>query len=524
MKIIDLYVVTDNADPYNASRVRAYPLSLFNRTASDPIQIVKDQDANAKYKPWKQADTYEGISDPYCFEPFLPKHINLIPKVGDLVKVIAYDTGNANTPKEYLVVNSTINNIRTETYRSADKFHQNNSKRSDLDNTRELVPGYNPSYGDLALTSGKNSDLILNDGRIVLKVGHQTQSDTGVKQINSHQGIFSLSQFKTGYTYQDQEVDIVRQTRITINSIIEYRLFDYVNNNMMVNGESYAYGFAINFKFLTTPEYSDTIASLNIESFDLEMIGYFNDAKKFVATFKKILGQFDKKELDYIIDDTQFTKNSNDGILYKIFDRRSPVGGVMPDKSLNVGQRFYIRGSKNQENISTEGNKLLSNLGSAIDSTGGYIRPKPTTTNIKSKTKSRKLTQTGNPESTITLGSDNVFLLSWKKNDYATLNNKEYITQEMIYNNCELMDTTEPLVRGNQMLVVISKLIDLFLNHGHKDITDSRNTIDNITIEDLNKVKSTILNIKTIEKQLSIEGKDINDAIINLINHNLRIN
>ena len=524
MKIIDLYVVVDNKDPYNASRVRAYPLSLFERTGANATQILKDQDNNAKHKPWKKAENFSEISDPYCFEPFLPKHINLIPKEGDLIKVISYDS-DPLLPKEYIIVNSTINNIKNETYRTSDKYHTNNRKRGDLDNTRETVPGYNPSYSDFALTSGKNSDIILNDGRLVLKAGHQTQSDTGVKQINTHQGIFSVTQFPTGYTYLDTEIENIQPARTTINSIIDYQLFDYVNNNVRVNSVNYSFSFLIKIKLLPIQQYTDIVASFVMDTADLEMLMYFNDTKKFITTLKKILGQLEKKQLDYLFDSTQFTVNDDDGITYKIMDKRKPIGGVMPDNSINIGKSFYIRQNKNQELITPEGKDLIDNINNAILASGGYIRPKPQNVkSVKTKKVIRKLTRTNTPETIITSGADKQFFISWQKNDYAALNNREYITQEMIYNKDGLMDTTEPLVRGNQLLVVISKLIDLILSHGHKDVSDSRNTIDNITIEDLNRIKSTILNIKNTEKQLSVEGKDINDAIINLINHNLRIN
>lgn len=525
MKIIDLCVVVDNLDPYNASRVRAYPLSLFDRLGADPVQIVKDQDKNAKYKPWKQAEKFEDINDPYCYEPFLPKHINIIPKAGDLIKVIMYDNSDSNAPKEYVVVNSTINSLKSETYRTADRFHQNNTKRADLDNTREQVPGYNPSYTDVALSSGKNSDIILNDGRITLKVGHQTQLDTGVKQINLHQGVFNLTQFKTGYTYQDSEVEITKTQRIAVNSILEYSLYDYTNNILTINGEAFKFGLGINIKMLDAPDYTDSIVTTVIDNSDLDLIIYFNDSQKFINSFKKILTQFDKKELDLTFDDSVYTNDNTLNIAYKIYDRRKPVGGVMPNNYINMGQRYYIRQSKSQGILTPEGNTLLVNIGNAINTTGGYVRPKPSgLTKVKSKSITRKLTPTNTPETTAIIGSDNLFFLSWKENDYAKLNTRETITQEMIYNKDGLIDTTEPMVRGNQLLVVITKLIDLILNHGHKDVSDSRGTIDNITIEDLNRIKSTILNLKSIEKQLSVDGKDINDAITNLINHNMRIN
>lgn len=524
MKIIDLYVVVDNKDPYNASRVRAYPLSLFDRTSANASQIVRDQDANAKYKPWEKAQGYEELTDPYCFGPFLPKHINLIPKEGDLIKVISYED-SANMPKEYLIVNSTINNIQNETYRSADKFHNNNAKRGEFDKTRTDVPGYNPNYTDFALTSGRNSDLILNDGRIILKAGHQLTTDTGARQTNLHQGTVNITQFKTGYTYQDVDTTTEEQMRIAINSIVEYRLLDYVNEPRIINSYDYKFGFNIKIKSFQSAQYIETLPNSILESPDIDILIYLNDEKKFINVFKKILRQLDKRQLDYEFNTGNFISVQADGIIYKITDNRQPVGGVMPDRSINLGKYFYIRQSQNQEFITTQGKELLANISSAITTNGGDIQPKPQgAKTLKTTTTKRNLTQTGTPETAITIGADNQFILSWKNNDYAKLNNREYITQEMIYGKGGLMDTTEPLVRGNQLLIVIAKLIDLILAHGHKDISDSRETIDNITIEDLNRIKSTILNIKNTEKQLSIEGKDINDAINNLINHNLRIN
>lgn len=522
MKIIDLYVVVDNQDPYNGSRVRAYPLKNVKRTGDNPMRLLGALDTTGNYTPWEKAQTNAKINDPYCFEPFLPKIINIIPKTGDLIKVISYEDGE-NIPQEYLLVNSTVNNISTDTYRTADRFHINNNKRPTADDTRTRVPGFNPNYNDVGFLN-QNSAVLLNDGRIILKSGYQTTSESGVKRVNKNQATINLHQFKNGYNFIDIENEITSQTRYQVNSIISYRLLDFLNDPYKINGLEFSFIFEIGIKMFDTPKFVENISG-DITNFDVIIKLYFNNLDLFIGELKRLLIQFESKELDYIFggDDLNYLDSSD--LYYYVEDNRQPVGGVLPGNFLNMGSRFYIYQSQFQEYITETGVDLLNKITAIIQTTGGVIRPKLNgQQSVTEVTNIRKLNKTGFSETAIISGADRQFLLSWQDVDYNRFNYDEYIPQRMIYSKGGLLDTTEPLIRGNQFLIVLSKLIDLLLEHGHQNVSDSRNTIDKISDEKLNQIKTTILNLSSKEKQLKIDGGNINDSINKLINPNIRIN
>ena len=69
--------VIDNKDPENAGRIRVL-LDSFKYKVENFI-------------PWQKGRTVDNtVTDPYICNPFLPKLINVVPKVGELVKVIFY--------------------------------------------------------------------------------------------------------------------------------------------------------------------------------------------------------------------------------------------------------------------------------------------------------------------------------------------------------------------------------------------------------------------------------------------------
>ena len=99
-KFITFATCVNNSDPKAAGRIRAIPSEGENVTIAkcdDPVQCIKIYDELAakgeliiggskiQYIPW-------GVNDPYTFPSFLPLPINVIPKVGEGVKLISWET------------------------------------------------------------------------------------------------------------------------------------------------------------------------------------------------------------------------------------------------------------------------------------------------------------------------------------------------------------------------------------------------------------------------------------------------
>ena len=70
MKIIDIGICIDNKDPRGFGRIRARNSEELDSTRANAV-------------PW---DTRWSKDDPFVYSPFLPSHINIVPKVQQAVK------------------------------------------------------------------------------------------------------------------------------------------------------------------------------------------------------------------------------------------------------------------------------------------------------------------------------------------------------------------------------------------------------------------------------------------------------
>lgn len=101
-KITEYGVCVNNQDPKRAGRIRAikpFGSDMTEAKVTNPEQYIKDRDieaANANlYVPW-------GKKDPYVYGPFLPLHINVVPKVSEGIKLLKSEIAKGNSQEEYI--------------------------------------------------------------------------------------------------------------------------------------------------------------------------------------------------------------------------------------------------------------------------------------------------------------------------------------------------------------------------------------------------------------------------------------
>ena len=94
----------DNSDPLRVGRIRALDVELkqVDKTEADP-----------KLVPWS-------VDDPHVFTSFLPYHINVIPRVDEMIFYFVQDSSKTNLDKIYCgPVLSHPSNVKGEKYESA---------------------------------------------------------------------------------------------------------------------------------------------------------------------------------------------------------------------------------------------------------------------------------------------------------------------------------------------------------------------------------------------------------------------
>ena len=84
-EIIKFAVCVNNMDPRRAGRIRAIKNDgegITSGKVNDPVKAIIKLDKQARenntYKPWT-------LDDPYVFAPFLPLHVNVIPRKGEAI-------------------------------------------------------------------------------------------------------------------------------------------------------------------------------------------------------------------------------------------------------------------------------------------------------------------------------------------------------------------------------------------------------------------------------------------------------
>ena len=164
-KIFFFGVCVDNNDPLRAGRVRAVVTNGTDRRygrVNDPLGFVTEWDSKHmvgvdEYKPW-------GKKDPFLCAPFLPLHINVIPKVKEAVKMVYYDPLDNTQNQEY------IGPLISQPHQINLDVYNNGRMHTSLGNS--VIPsvgvvyndgskGTSPNPDDIALVGRDNCDIIL---------------------------------------------------------------------------------------------------------------------------------------------------------------------------------------------------------------------------------------------------------------------------------------------------------------------------------------------------------------------------
>jgi hypothetical protein len=85
MKIIDIAICVDNIDPKGIGRIRCVRYNDY----------VGEKEKALNYDKW-------GDLDPFVALPFLPNNINMIPEIGQSVKVLNYNVDKETVNQEYI--------------------------------------------------------------------------------------------------------------------------------------------------------------------------------------------------------------------------------------------------------------------------------------------------------------------------------------------------------------------------------------------------------------------------------------
>lgn len=156
-------LVVSNNDPYNAGRIKVRIEGIDN----DISESVALNDPNNGGLPWCQ--------------PLMPKFINVVPKIGEVVKIATFDYRNKKIRREY--IGPVIAQQRPPDFNDSQIFptkwriETNNYNGSWSQNAESIDGSWKiyPDVDDISILGRRNSDFILRNrssyDEVIIRVG-----------------------------------------------------------------------------------------------------------------------------------------------------------------------------------------------------------------------------------------------------------------------------------------------------------------------------------------------------------------
>lgn len=489
-QIIKYGICAANKDPHSAGRIRVIfdkDLSEIYRKNSNPEAILREIDnanfqkyAQNSYEPWFMGDNIKR-TDPYVIEPFFPKHFQLIPKIGESIKVIFYNINSTNSPKEYVGPHiSTKSELQYEDIDSGRSFtHISNIQKPTIDLTSNK---FLPTEEDLALVGRFNSDLVLPNNSIYLRAGHKNYNDF---TINDNSTLLQLASFQNKSNFNKTEVQNTFTPSKPINHIVEY---DF-NEDNKINGiiKIFKVQGVNNNNYDLSQSYNavDLIFEIDIETNSFEKLSNF---------INNLLNNLDNRRIE--LNKNEVIGNDN-YLKYTFVDNR-----IIDNGNTFFDPIFYAF-RPNPENTNSVNNRIKNEI-------GNQLRPinKIPQEQIETEEVIEFNTVEGTENVTIN-ASDKTFLLSWEETPNLRDSIEGYGIPQR--NLLKLQNNTQPVVKGDEFLDLMLKIINIIETHGHR--YDGPNTITDNVKEDIRRIKNELN--KNVNNDLS-GGPDILNQYIRI--------
>lgn len=466
MKLISIGVVKDINDPRGFGRIRV-------SDKSEGMDSIRANSINTwDGTPWSK-------DDPFVYSPFLPNHINIIPKVEQSVKIIRYDTERDTQNQEYIPgpyttphdfssqpfevqISETTLGIRSKKTPNIKSF-SGNKKVYDDNFIRAESVGSLPKVSDIAVSGNYGSDVILTEHGVILRAGKfvdklidnpKLKEDLNLYPTYSKkQSRLYLKKFPETLVLAEKKITDTVVTRTDIKHLFEYEL------------DSIAEPTTLTFY----------IYRINKSEGDKYKTDVFNiDSELGVATSEliyreEIILQSDNKTQEAYILTRDFIARMDREKLHII---EPTLQDVFPHP-------FYFRPTKSFRVSNLSVNAFLENV-TFLKRTSGFglvfskdsLEPPllPQTRIIPYLKKVSDADQTFSA-----LLSDTIFHLSTensgidgKKIDFTSLDKYE-LTQEDYLER--ILPNTFSSVRGEKLIEILELIVLILLNHTHGIIT-----------------------------------------------------
>ena len=464
MKIIEIGVCVDNKDPRGFGRIRARNIDETDSTRANAIPYSKQ---------W-------GKDDPFVYTPFLPNHINIVPKKDQAVKIIRYDSekdlqnqeyiaGPFTTPHDYggqvsdKQITETTYGQRSKKTPDIKSFGNVSKKFSDGFLRAESV-GSIPKIEDVAISGNYGSDVILTEHGLVLRAGKLIDKFTAKEKqkddlaeypmFSRKHSKISLKKFPETMEMDHRVVIDNVITRTDIKHLLEYDVDDVTNPTEFT---IYIYSIKQSFgeKYKTDVFGPNTELDANTSSLIYQYTEPLESTDKLQEAYIKIrdfISKIDREKLNII-----------DGSLEDTY-----------------GHPFYFR-PKYSLKTSQNSTPFLEKIFYHNRITHGLVFSLTSIDVPVNKTKVKipylkKVSDTDQTFAAIT--ADNILYLAQtnpgvdgKQIDFNSLDRYEYTQEDYIK---RILPNTFATVRGEKLIEILELMTLILLNHKHGILTEPK--------------------------------------------------
>lgn len=490
-------VCADNNDPWGVGRIRVIvddTLLPSVRTAINIQEYIAKRDVLAaaenqdhSYIPWELG--VDGRpADPYVVEAFLPKHLNIIPKIGESVKIIHFNLGDETSQREYIAPQtSNYDKLNFDTIETARSFSKRSTYQPTKNNLRNN--GYVANPTDIALTGRKNSEVVLPDNEVIVRAGYQNTDNQTKNQRNA---IVQTS-------YYPQRKNVVTTTVSTdisptkpINYLVEIftNVYDKNVDPLYITSDIFIYPVQ-NVDTKNYNQYRDYLLDSTSEFF----IRIKSTTSSNIVTFvNSLLKNLDRNNMPLAISSDWVSNPLNLNTQYWVIDNRVSENTEINFYPLNL---YQVRQSPKNDYSIAEVSEVATGIASAM-------RPfsKIPTRQILEKKEDIVQNDPSCDESVVITGADKLFLLSWFNSAAIQNSISDYgFSQEDVY--LILQQQTEALVKGDTLIKLLLDLIDLILNHGHSTGVDPIGSLNKDAVTKITEIKERYALTSPVTKNLT---------------------
>lgn len=464
-QVVNYGKVISNNDPMNLGRIRVEPANWQNEDQYSAFKGPTGKSLTEK-DYWK-------TQDPFVFMPLLPLFIYQVPKVGEYVHVIYYNTELQDRNKFYIQGNfSSPNNTKFEPYSSSLAFTANGDRNLQPNDIRNSNGDYinvdqvglYPNVNTIGFLGRYNSDILLPENGVILRANTIADgSDQLNPTFNKKHSFISLQKYNSqtidnGVTTFKENTKVIQKVKY----LIEYNVYGGIGT-LVGRYSAYAQVYKIS---EYQPVYTDKVENGFYEFPDISKIGPIYKEDYTFKSFKEITTGINNliqkvNSGKFLVGDTLIT----DVFPFvfqpekSLYDKYSLNDVTDVTEAINA-QRFIAGVHLNQTD---------TNVGLGLVSRKDLLGPLRELTSFDVP----NITSDATP---ITYGinvSDISFLLSHNsqipgtnKIDFDTADfSANTLSQEFIENF--ILPNTSSMVRGEQLLNLIELIVKYLISHVH---------------------------------------------------------